>query len=70
MNELTISELDEASVRIFSLQCAMQVLQDREEPITAEGFIDLAMTFEHYIDNGATLEVRYVNETSRKAAGG
>ena len=70
MDELTIFELDEASIRIFSLQCAMQVLQDSDQPITAEGFIDLAMTFEQYIDNGSSIEVRYVHETSKKAAGG
>ena len=70
MDDLTISELDEASIRIFSLQCAMQVIADREEPLTAESFIDLAMQFEQYIDNGASIEVRYVNEAARKAAGG
>ena len=53
MNELTISELDEASVRIFSLQCAMMIVQSTESAITVEEFISTAMLFEDYIDGEA-----------------
>lgn len=55
MDDITISELDEASIRIFSLQCAMQVIERTEGGVSAEQFIDTAMEFENYIDNGGSV---------------
>lgn len=69
MDGLTISELDEASIRIFSLQCAMMVLESEGEPITASGFIDKAMEFEEYINGGGTIHVLFSKDTTPKASG-
>ena len=66
MDDLTISELDEASIRTFSLQCAMATINGA---ITPAEFIDKAMDFENYINDGGTIHVLFSKDTTPKASG-
>ena len=70
MEEMTISELDEASVRALSVRCALEGLCRSDDGFSMADLIDMAMEIELYIDGGGSIMVAYSQDSTRKATGG
>ena len=70
MEEMTISEFDEASVRALSVRCALESLCRSDEPFTMAGLIDMALEIELYIDGGGSIRIECIDPKAKRAAGG
>lgn len=70
MEEMTISELDEASVRALSVRCALESLCRSDESFSMADLIDMAMEIELYVDGGGSIAISYNQDSTRTAIGG